>query len=248
MKIRKQILIAVGIVIVLIFFFWYFLGSENVTSDTIEVEVKEGLFKITVTTTGELEAKNSEKIYGPSGLRNVRIWQIKIEDIIADGTVVDSGSWIATLDRTELSNKIKDQELEVEQLETQYTKTRLDTTLELRNLRDELINLQYNLEEKKITLENSKYEPPATIRQAEIDLDKAERSYNQSVKNYQLKLEKAEANMQDVSAQLQKAERRLNEMIHVLQQFTVFAPKSGMVIYKRGWDGKKQGIGAQISA
>jgi multidrug efflux pump subunit AcrA (membrane-fusion protein) len=142
---------------------------------------------------------------------------------------------------------MKDQELDVEKYETQLTKTRLDTTLELRNLRDDLINLEYGLEEKKIQLEQSKYEPPATIRQVEIELEKAERNFNQAVKNYQLKLQKNEANMQEVLAQLAKARRKYDDMAKVLEKFTVFAPQAGMVIYKRNWDGQKKGIGSQIS-
>jgi multidrug efflux pump subunit AcrA (membrane-fusion protein) len=244
---KKQIYIAIGIVVVIIIFLWYFVGSDTQSSETIEVEVNRGEFKIAVTTSGELEAKSSEKIYGPDNLRNVRIWQVKIDDIVPDGTVVDSGDYVASLDRTELANRMKDQELELEQLETQYTKTKLDTSLEMRSLRDELINLQYALEEKKIELEQSKYEPPATIRQVEIELERSQRNYDQAVKNYQLKLEKAEANMQDVSAQLTKAQRKYDEMAEVLSQFTVFAPKAGMVIYRRGWDGKKQGVGSQVS-
>ncbi|GAB4312456.1 MAG: efflux RND transporter periplasmic adaptor subunit [Bacteroidales bacterium] len=244
---RKKIYLYAGLLIILILVMWYFFGSTESASETIETEVKRGEFKIAVTTSGELEAKSSEKIYGPSGLRNVRIWQVKIEDIVPDGTVVDSGEYVATLDRTELANQMKDQELEIEQLETQYTKTRLDTSLELRSLRDELINLKFALEEKKIELEQSKYEPPATIRQVEIDLERAQRNYDQAVKNYQLKLEKARANMADVTAQLNKAKRKYQEMAKVLQEFTIYAPKSGMVIYKRGWDGKKMGVGSQIS-
>lgn len=244
---KKQIYIAIGVVLLIIIFLWYFLGTETTSTETIEVEVKWGEFVIAVTTTGELEAKSSEKIYGPTGLRNVRIWQVKIEDMIPDGTVVDSGEFVASLDRTELANKLKDQELELEKYETQLTRTKLDTTLELRNLRDELINLEYALEEKKIQLEQSKFEPPATIRQVEIELEKTERNFNQTVKNYQLKLEKAEANVQEVKGQLTKAQRKYNDMADVLSQFTVFAPKAGMVIYKRGWDGKKQGVGSQVS-
>ncbi|MBC8486230.1 MAG: efflux RND transporter periplasmic adaptor subunit [Bacteroidetes bacterium] len=244
---KKQIYISIGVVILVIIVLWYLLGSDSSTTETIKVKVKSGEFKIAVTITGELEAKSSEKIYGPSGLRNVRIWQVKIEDIVADGTVVDSGDFVASLDRTELANKLKDQELELEKCETQFTKTRLDTTLELRNLRDDLINLEYALEEKEIQLEQSKFEPPATIRQVEIELEKAQRTYDQTVKNYKLKLEKAKANMQEVSAQLAKAQRKYDDMANVLRQFTVFAPKTGMVIYKRDWDGKKQGIGSQIS-
>lgn len=243
---KKQVIISVGVVIVLITVFYFFFGSDGQTTETIKVKVKSGEFRIAVTTTGELEAKSSEKIFGPSNLRNVRIWNVKIEDIVPDGTVVDSGDYVASLDKSELDNKMKDQELEIEQLETQFTKTRLDTTLELRSLRDDLINLEYALEEKEIELEQSAYEPPTTIRQIKIELEKAERNYNQTVKNYQLRLQKANATMQEVTAQLNKAQRKYNEMADILSEFTVFAPKAGMVIYKRDWDGKKQGVGSQI--
>lgn len=244
---KKQVYIAIGLALLAIILLWYFVGGDTQTSNTIKVQVRSGEFKISVTTSGELEAKSSEMIYGPDNLRNVRIWQVKIEDMVPDGTVLDSGDYVATLDRTELANRLKDQELELEQLQTQYTKTQLDTSLELRSLRDELINLEFALEEKKIELDLSVYEPPSTIRQVEIALDRAQRNYDQSVKNYQLKYERARANMQDVSAQLTKAQRRYDEMADVLKQFTIFAPKAGMVIYRRGWDGRKQGVGAQVS-
>jgi multidrug efflux pump subunit AcrA (membrane-fusion protein) len=244
---KKSVYIIIGVAVFLIIIVWILFGSDGKSAETLEVPVKQGQFKIAVTTSGELEAKKSEKIYGPDNLNNVRIWEVKIEDIVPDGTVVDSGDYVASLDRTELAGKLKDQELELEQIETQHTKTMLDTTLEMRSLRDDLINLNYVLEEKKIQLEQSKFEPPATIRQVEIELEKAGRSYDQAGKNYSLKLEKAKATMQDVTAQLTKAQRKYDEMANLLKQFTVFAPKSGMVIYKRGWDGKKMGIGAQIS-
>ena len=240
---KKPVYIIVGAVLLLLIFLWFFLGSEGKSTETLETKVKWGEFKIAVTTSGELEAKSSENIFGPEKLGNVRIWEVKIEDMVADGTVVDSGDYVASLDRTELTNKLKDQELELEQIETQFTKTKLDTTLEMRSLRDDLINMTYALEEKKLQLEQSQYEPPATIRQVEIELERAVRSLDQATKNYSLKLEKAEATMQDVSAQLAKAQRKYDEMATLLSKFTVFAPKAGMVIYKRGWDGNKQGPG-----
>jgi flagellar hook protein FlgE len=200
-----------------------------------------------VTTTGELEAKNSEKILGPEGLNQVGIWRTTIEDIIADGSLVDSGQYVARLDQTEISNKIKDKETELEKLETQVTKTRIDTSIEMRAARDELVNLKYALEERRIVLEQSKYEPPATIRQSEINLEKAERAHEQAVKNYKLKYDKNRANMQDVQASYDQARRQLENMMRVRQGFTVRAPKSGMLIYRRNWDGKKMGVGAQVS-
>jgi HlyD family secretion protein len=133
---RKIVYIAFGILIVVIFLLWHFLGSSDKETQKILVPVKKGQFRINVTTTGELEAKNSEKIYGPSDLRSIRIWNVKIEDIIPDGSLVDSGDYVATLDRTEISNRIKDLESEVEKLESQFIKTRIDTTIELRTARN----------------------------------------------------------------------------------------------------------------
>ena len=244
---RKKYIYLIASVFVLAIIAYFFFGKSN-KGQQVTATVKKGNFPIEVTTTGELVAKSSEKIYGPAGLRQIQIWQVKIQDIIPDGTVVDSGQYVATLDRTEISNKIKDEQTNLEKLESQMTKTRLDTSLELRSARDELINLKFSLEEKKITLEQSKYEPPATIRQVEIDLEKSQRTLDQAEKNYKLRYQKAVANMQEVAASYNQAQRKLEQMTDVLKQFNVLAPKAGMVIYKRNWDGNKMGIGATMNA
>ncbi len=247
---RKNVITIVISLVVFIVAIWYFTASTDGEVETIMTKVKHGEFVIDVTTTGELEARSSEKILGPNPmeLRNARIWQYRIEDIVPNGTVVDSGDWVATLDRSDLENKIKDQELEVEKYQTQFTKTQLDTTMTLRSARDELVNLKFTLEDKKIVVDQSIYEPPATQRQVKLDLEKTQRTYNQTLKNYSLKLEKARADMKEVKANLAKAQRKLDEFNTLKSEFVIKAPKAGMVNYKRGYDGKKQGVGAQISA
>lgn len=245
--IRKKYLYVIAAIILLTIIAYFLLSNGN-KGQQITAKVKKGDFPIEVTTTGELIAKSSEKIYGPQALRQIQIWQVKIQDIIPDGTVVDSGQYVASLDRTEISNKIKDEETNLEKLESQMTKTRLDTSLELRSARDELINLKYALEEKKITLDQSKYEPPATIRQVQIELEKSQRAFEQAEKNYKLRFQKAEANMQEVSASYNQAKRKHEQMSDVLNQFNVLAPKAGMVIYRRNWDGNKIGVGSTINA
>jgi hypothetical protein len=242
---KGYIYIAAGVIVLAIILYFFF--SKNNKEENIAVKVKKGNFPIEVTTTGELLAKSSEKIYGPESLRRMQIYQVKIQDIIPDGTVVDSGQYVASLDKTEITNKIKDEETNLEKFETQCTKTRLDTSLDLRSARDELINLKYALEEKKITLEQSKYEPPATIRQVEIDLDRAQRNLEQAQQNYKLRLQKAIANMQEVTASYTQAQRKLEQLMDVLKQFTITAPKAGMVIYRRNWDGNKQTTGSTLN-
>ena len=247
MKRNRKILLG-SIAVVVLVIIWLSIGTGGPKIETIKVPVKYGKFEINVATTGELEAKNSEDIKGPSNLRSVRIHQVKIDHIIPDGTVVDSGDYVAQLDKTELSNKIKDKETELEKLRSQYIKTELDTTMTLSDARNELINLAFNLEQLKIELEQSIYEPPATIRQIEINLDKGQRSLDQAIENYDLKLQKANAEMKEVAATLGKTEREYQNLMRIQSEFTVKAPKAGMVIYKRDWDGSKVRTGSQISA
>jgi multidrug efflux pump subunit AcrA (membrane-fusion protein) len=246
--VKKRLYIASAIVLGVLILMLVFGKSSEVKEASIEVSAESGPFRIEVSTTGELEAENSEKILGPSGLRMIRIWNVKISKLIAEGTVVDSGQWVASLDRTEATDQLKDIESELEVAETRFTNTKLDTTLELRGLRDNLINLNFALEESKIKLEQSKFEPPATIRQEEINLAKAERNYTQALENYKIKVAQANAKMQEVQINLDKTIRRKEAVIKVLDQFEIMAPKSGMVIYNRNWRGTKIKEGDQISS
>jgi multidrug efflux pump subunit AcrA (membrane-fusion protein) len=245
MKKSKVYLISLAAILFIVII-WIITGSGPESESTVKVPVKSGKFDITVTTTGELEAKSSEKIMGPVRLREFRIWEVKINHIIPDGTVVDSGNYVASLDDSELSNKMKDQEIEIEKLETQYIKTQLDTTLELRTTRDNLINMEYELEEKQIVVDQSIYEPPAIQRQAAIDLERAQRNYGQALKNFEVKLRQAEADMQEINTSLRKARSDYAKMAEVRSELTIFAPKAGMVIYQRDWDGSKIGAGSMI--
>jgi multidrug resistance efflux pump len=245
-KILIPTLIIAGLIALIIV---YSVLSKDDTSRLLEVPVQFGTFEVVVTVTGELQAQKSTEIRAPVELRNreFRFRSIKIQDLIPEGTIVDSGDWVATLDRSEADNNLKDVMDELERIESQYTKTRLDTTMALRNLRDELINLKFNMEEAEITLEQSQFEPPTTIRQARINLDKTTRAYEQAKQNYVLKVQQAKADMTDISIELAKQRRKRDEMEKVINRFVIAAPASGMVVYKREWNGEKRTVGTEIN-
>ncbi len=141
------------------------------------LNLRKGQFDIVVTTTGELQAKNSTDIIGPefTQSRNIRAMDIKITDMVPEGTEVKAGDYVATLDRTAFDNSLKDELERLTTYETNLEMKILDTAVTLSNLRDNIKNLRFSVEEAAITLQQSKYEPPTTIRQAEISLDKANR-------------------------------------------------------------------------
>jgi multidrug resistance efflux pump len=242
--------IVIAFVAVVIIAFMIFKPGKIEELKQLLVKVEKGKFEVLVTVTGELQAKSSVDIMGPSELRNsrsLRIREIKIKDLVAEGTVVDSGDYVGELDRSEVGTSLKDLEDELETSGSQYLKTQLDTTMQLRVLRDQLVNLEFTLEEKQIVLDQSKFEPPATIRQATIDLEKTQRSFEQARDNYSLKVQQATANMREASINLDKAQRKVNELKDVITKFTIYAPQSGMVIYKKEWSGQKRKVGSGIN-
>ncbi len=248
MKRKHYIAIALALVIVVIILI--FRSGKTVSQAQLMAKVERGEFEILVTTTGELQAISSVDINGPSELRNsreLRIREIKIQDLVPEGTLVDSGEYVGTLDKTELSTNQKDLEDEVESAESQYLKTQLDTTMLLRELRDQLVNLRFAMEEKQIVLDQSQYEPPATIRQAKIDLEKSQRAYEQARDNYSLKVQQAEASMRQDSINLNQHKRKVEKIKAVINKFTIYAPQAGMVIYKKEWSGQKRKVGSTIS-
>lgn len=247
LKNKRNIAIG-GVVLVLLISFFVFGNSGGSETTDIIVPVEEGQFIVDINTTGELEAKNSTEITGPNRLRNYRIYQVNIQDIIDEGTYVEKGQYIARLDPSELNNRMKDSELQIEEQQSEYTQVELDTTLQLREARDNLTNLAYAVEEKQLVFEQSQYEPPATIKQAEIEFEKAKRALKQAKEAYLIKQRQLGARMKEVSIDLRQDQLEYDGMKELLSQFTITAPESGMLIYRKGYDGRPIKEGSQISA
>jgi len=243
---KKNILIIAAIIAAAILV-WIFLPQSS-KGNAISTTVNKGQFVISVTTTGELDAKNATEIKGPANLRSIEIWsEIKLENIVDEGTVVDSGEYIASLDKTPVMNKLKDVDSNIDKLNSQITKLKLDSALTLRAARDNMINLEYAAEEARLEVENSKFEPVAAQRKMEITYEKSLRSLQQAKENYILKKNKEETSIQEVMIDYNKFINRKKMIMEVLDEFTIKAPQAGMVIYAKTWRGDKIKAGSMIS-
>ena len=237
----------IGILVVVVIAIIFINPKSTAEEVQITAPVERGEFDITVSITGELRAENSVKIKGPA-LNRVGIHRMKIADLVPEGTLVDSGEFVAELDKSAITTKVEELNQQVTKAQSQYDKTQLDTALELRGLRDNLKNLEYSLEEAEITLDQSKFESPSTIRQAKISLEKSQRAFYQAQENYKLKVAQKKAQMIEVDINLQTQQRKLKDLKGKRDELTIFAPMSGMVIYKRSWNGSKRKIGSEFSA
>ncbi|MEM6642079.1 MAG: efflux RND transporter periplasmic adaptor subunit [Bacteroidota bacterium] len=244
-KNRLYLIIAISGIAILAF---ALAGRSSSAGPEVLIEVKQVEFIVDITTSGSLEAKNSIEITGPQGIRNYRIWNLNIQDIIPEGTEVKKGQYVARLDPSELTGRVKDAQLSVETQQSKYTETKLDTALTMRQARDKIINLEYDVREKQLVVDQSQFEPPATIQKAEIELEKTKRGLIQEKENYEIKRQQNIEKMQQAAARLQDDKNELQGLLSLQKEFTILAPQDGMLIYERGWDGKPIKAGSQISA
>ncbi len=206
---------------------------------------QKGKFESMVYSSGQLESQEADYITIPTVFRDnrLRIWEITIADMIEEGSRVDSGDYVATIDHSAVDEQYKTAMDELDQRFTEYEDSKIDSNLTLSNQRDQIVNAQLDLEERQIIIKESVYEAPSVKRKAEMDLEKAERKYEQMKQAYVLK-QQQEANKVDRRfINYKQAKERVDLLQSVYDALTIRSPKSGIIGYYR-----YSGRGAAVKA
>ncbi len=247
---KKTLLITIVVVsvsIIALFVFNKIVSKKE--NDNLFAKAIKGDFEIAITASGELEAENSVDIKAPEIARgrDFHASELKISDLIPEGTEVKEGDYIATIDKTQLDNTLKDERERLSTYRTNLEMKKLDTAVVLTGLRDAIRNQKHTVEEAEITLKNSKFEPPTTIRQAEIDLDRQKRVLEQKQRGYSLRVAQAKRDIATQTMWYGRIERRVQSLEEVLAGFIIKAPSPGMVVYKKDRRGNKIKTGSSIN-
>jgi HlyD family secretion protein len=227
---------------------WLLARGPGAPDGALVARVKRGPFTVTVNTSGELRAREFVQITAPSGAQQAGAWQMTIQSIVPEGTIVKKGDVVAELDRSTLANKLDEVRLALTKAEAQYEQALLDSTLTLSTARENIRTMELALEEKRLAKEQAVYEAPTVRRQAEIDHERAERALAQARSDYETKTEQARAKMREVGADRQRQRNLLKAVQDVMDGFTVRAPAAGMVIYVKEWNGRKRTAGSRVNA
>lgn len=237
------------VVISIIFLLVFVKLTSNKDKDVDFAEATQGYFEISISGSGELVAENSVDIKGPDIVRNrnFRATPLKIVDLVPEGTVVKKGDYIATLDRSAFNNTLKDEQEILKTAETELHMKVLDTAVVISTLRDDIKNQYFTTQEAGITVEKSKFEPPATQRQAEITLEKEQRALAQQKKLYSLKSAQTRAELRTLQLKVSTQKRKVDDLEAILNAFVIKAPSDGMVIYKKDRTGVKIIAGTTVN-
>ncbi len=227
----------------------YFFSSSSVSEMSVTTKVQKGSFQSLVYSTGQLQAENSVSINVPMELsaRNISIYEIQVTKLIEEGTVVDSGDYVASLDHSAVEEKLAEAATQLSERLEAYEDARIDTNINLSNLRDNLVTARIDLEEKELVLKQSVYESPAVIRQAKLDVEKAQRKLDQDERNYDLKKQQDKIKVNREQVSVQRVRERIDQIEELFEAIDIKAPAPGMLIYGFDRTGNKIKVGSTVS-
>ncbi len=247
---KKTVIITGLVVVVTLIGLMAFVRGTTGDSEMLNfAEAQQGGFEISVSASGELVPEESLDIKGPDIVRNrnFRTAGIAIVDIVPEGTEVKKGDYIATLDRSNFNNNLKDEMDELKAKKSDVDMKLLDTAVVLSTLRDEIRNQAFAVEEAGIALEQSEFEPPAVQRRAELALDRAKRLLEQKKKTYNLRYSQTLSELRNMRLDLARQQSKVDDFNDILGRFTITAPSDGMVVYKKDRLGNKYKVGSIVN-
>jgi hypothetical protein len=245
---KKRVFIISSVSVILLIFLYFSLIRKSGEVE-ITCKVVKGAIEVKVHTSGQLESEKSENIVLPSVLstQNVRVYEIKITDLIEEGTVVDSGQYIATLDHKVIEEVLTQARLELEASQVIIEDAKLDSSLNLSNYRDLITNSRADVEERKIVLAESVYESPSVIKKAEMDLAKTARKLEQDIKGLGMRQRQLNSQMERRNIDVRLKQKRVDDLLKLYDALIIKAPKPGMVIYARDRFGIKIQVGSVLT-
>ena len=248
MKKNKKLLIW-GVPAILFLGLLIFFTLENEVVSSKSYVVKTGALDAIIESVGEVQGEKATEVNIPMAIRDreLRIWEIKIVDMVPEGKIVKKGDYIVQLDQTNISNQMRDRMQAKERADADLKNAIIDSTVLLTQKREEITNSLLDLEYNKIDLEQSVYESEAYQRKAHVAYQKAEIALDKKRRDYSLERNR-------VKMRVQRLEHRVKELGDLITRFQmalrltrITTPEDGIVMPGKNWDGTKYAKDDEIS-
>lgn len=249
MKKNKKLLIWLIPAVLVVVIGLFLLIDGDVVSGSKSYVVKRGQLDAVIESVGEVKGEKATEINIPEVVRDrdLRIWQLKIVDMVEEGKIVKKGDYIAQLDQTEISNRMRDRMQEKEKVDADLKNTRIDSTVNLTQKREEIANSLLDLEYNKIDLEQSKYESGAYQRKAQMAYQKAEIQLEKKRRDYLLEQNRLKMNVQRQERRVKWLDDIITKYQQAMGSTRITTPQDGIVMLGTNWDGSKYSKDDEIS-
>ena len=207
-------------------------------------KVVRGTFYIDIYEVGEIEAVNSTNISSPN--ISWRYGNLKLTQIVKDGTEVNKGDTLVVFDPSEVHKGIVEAEgsLEISRAELEKLMAQQESDLEELNADFEISKLSHQI--SKIRFESAVYESDISKKEIELNLEKADKALGRAKEQIdnRIRIQREEVKQKNLS--IEQNLSRLNEAHETLSKLFLISPSPGIAIISTNWSsGNKFQIGDQ---
>jgi multidrug efflux pump subunit AcrA (membrane-fusion protein) len=179
--------------------------------------------------------------------QELRVYQLKIMDIILEGKTVKKGDYIAKLDESQFATMMRDNMQQKEKMDADLRNAVLDSTVTLSAKREAVNNAKLDLEYLRIDLEQSKYESEAYQRKTRVSYQKAENEIARLKRDYLLERNRLKLQVARSESRVEEFKKKIDKYMEALAATTIKAPEDGIVMFAKDWMGKTYGKDSEMN-
>lgn len=201
--------------------------------DVPVAKVVQGTFYLEIVEEGEIEAINSISVSSP--MISWRYGNLKINQIVKDGTEVQAGDTLVVFDPSEVKRGVIDAESRLEMNIAELSKMEAQHMSDLEELKADLEIARLSYEISKIRFEAAGYEADIRKKEIKLNLDRAAIALDRAKEQIdnRIRIQKEEIKQQVLSISQDRA--RLTEANETLEKLFVISPSPGIAIISRNW-------------
>jgi HlyD family secretion protein len=214
------------------------------------VEAKKGDLAIEIISYGELTSFTTNPVYIPESLfTDFEFNEIQLRYLVPEGKVVEKGEVIIRIDESVYDAYKSRIEKEIAGIRSDIENIQADSTRQLKDVKLALENAIIDLEIRRISAEQSQFDPSATHERMKLEFRKSQLSYENALTNYN----NARNNLLEKYAAYPERLEELTEketlMLPALRRLlTIQSPTRGVVSYINVPGRWKGGEGSVVKA
>jgi HlyD family secretion protein len=243
---QKWITVAVLVVVIAAGVYWI-VKSTNVSANISEkdlITAQRVDFPVIISASGTLEALRSVSITPPQ-VRNQR--RFKLTRMVEEGTAVSEGDFLMDFDTSDIARSLRDETANFQRVQEDRQNKRSNSDISLKNLKLSLEEAKSSLQKLEVKLESqAEVISSIEVEQTRIQRDAARKNVELLEKKLKYQNESSQYDLQISRSNERHYRDRMDSLMDGMDSYTVRAPVSGVVIYKRDWNNEAKTIGSNV--
>ncbi|MFC1499611.1 efflux RND transporter periplasmic adaptor subunit [Candidatus Zixiibacteriota bacterium] len=206
------------------------LGSSGSSGEVMAAEVEAREFVSIVVEKGELKAARTATFSAP----RLRYGGGQLILALApEGEVIEAGDLVVQFDEAALLNLVANQQSEVEEVESQLTRTIAEQESQMASLQASLENQQHSFAQAELRMRAMEFESEIAQIQEEFNYKKSELALERAQEQVNTQILRNQVTLQQRQQSLDRARRELSDLQAELGAALQYAEFPGLVIYEK---------------